>query len=327
MFEFLSRWKHAGNARVALDSLLTNADPEAPLQERLEWLVELFRWMRSQGNVSIVKNELETGHLQVTRTRFLLIQLDKNPDKKKNVAKTLRSILFDTKALDLFCTTGLPTESGFFSEAVDRLTERFLPRPPHEDELGEVFVRVFSSENDILWLEKIEATLLSEIIELFNYENSADEGRVWDKLNSEVEDAVLFLVGQIRAFGLNPKIRIRCSEMPLRDRPFFQITGVCAQLLKDAEDTTSPNDELLSMNDFRDVLFRCREELQVAHQHLNVYGVSVSIVHELDRIESLIGRTETLIEILTGKDNDPKKILRFICSLITELRDRAIRPP
>jgi len=306
---------------MQLDSLLSYASPKAPLQERLEWLVELFRWTRSQGNVALLRTELQTGQLQATRIRYLLIQLEKNTEKKLKVAQTLRSILYDTTALDLFCTTGLPAESGFFSEAIDRMTEKFLPRPPHEDELGEVFVRVFSSQNDIHWLERLEGAMLSELWALFHYGATPEDDKVWRKLNGEIEDAILFLAGQIRAFGLAPKIRLRMSKMALRDRPFFEITSVSAQVLKDMRfEKVDANHAALKA--FRYVIAQCRLELEVANKHLDVYGVSVSIVYQLDRIESLIKRMETLFSILLGERNDPKKMIRFVCLLITELRDR-----
>jgi len=321
MFDFVSRWKQAGRARMQLDSLLSYASPDASLEERLEWLVELFRWTRSQGNVTLEQSELQTGQLQATRIRYLLIQLHKDKDRQLKVAQTLRSILYDTSALDLFCTTGLPTEAGFFSELLSRVTDKFLPRPPHEGELGEVFVRVFSSQNDIHWLERLEGSMLSEIWALFHHGSTLEDDKVWRKLNAEVEDAILFLAGQIRAFGLDPKIRMRMSKMPLRERPFFRITAASSQILKKLRVENIDVDPA-TLKTFQDIIAECRTELKVAYNHLDVYGVSVSIVYQLDRIDSLLNRMETLFSILLGERNDPPKMIMFVSLLITELRER-----
>ncbi len=306
---------------MELDSLLSCVAPEAPLQERLEWLVELFRWISSQKNAALFHAEHKTEQLQTTRIRYLLIQLNKDTEKKLKVASTLRSILFDTSALDLFCTTGLPAESGFVSEVMGRMMEKLLPRPPHEDDLGEVFVRIFSSREDIHWLERLEESLLSEIWALLNFGSTLEDKKVWTKLREELKDAILFLAGQVRAFGLAPKIRLRMSKMSLRQRPFFAITAVSSRLLKDIR-FEKVDSQLESLEAFRHVLAQCRLELKVAYKHLDIYGVSVSIVYQLDRIESLIKRMETLLSILLGKRDDSQYMIRFICLLITELKDR-----
>lgn len=321
MFDAINRWKKAGNERLELDYLLSCASPISPLQDRLEWLVELFRWLRADSIINWVRTEQQTNQLQAARVRFFLLKLNKNLDNKSLVAKTLRSILLDTQSLDLFCTTGLPAESGFFSETIDRILEKFLPRPPHEDQLGEVFVKVFSSKNDLDWLTGLDASLILEIWELFKFNSSSEEERVWLKLRNEIEDAVLFLAGQIRAFGLAPKIRYRMSKTALRERPFFEITTISSSLLRDLK-VESFNGDHPSLKAFRYNLAQCRNELEVAHDHLNVYGVSVSIVYQLDRIEMLIHRIETLVGILLGERNNPQKMVQFLSSLIVELNDR-----
>jgi site-specific recombinase len=322
MWDWIQRWRQAGRARIELDYLLANAQPGAPLVDRVEWLVEIFRWMRVPGVLAVAGLDYQSGQIQATRVRYLLLILEKNLEWKKSVARTLRSILRDTQALDLFCVTGLPSESGFVSEVLDRLMDKILPRPPHERDLGEVFSRLFSSEHDIKWLERLESGVLAEIWKLFQYDESTEESRAWADLRVDMEDSLLFLTGQIRAFGLAPKLRVRMNPMArLRDLPFFEVTFHAQLLLKELR-RDDPAMRVEAVESFAKVLEACRAQLRAAHDHLDEFGVSVAIVYQLERIELIIRRVETLLEILIGKSNDPAKIVRFLCSLILETHQR-----
>jgi site-specific recombinase len=322
MFESFSRWRRAGRARRELDSLLEHTVPQASLVDRLEWVDELFRWLRSEGAVALPTVDYKTGQLQATRVRYLLLQLEKNIEWKKAVAQTFRSILRDTSALDLFCVTGLPAESGFLSESLDRVMERVLPRPLHEKDLGELFCRIFPSVDDVNWLERIDAQHLDAIWALFIFESTPQEEAIWSQLKADMEDAFFFLTGQVRSFGLAPRLRRRMSGARLRNMPFFEITHAGRQLMKDFHygDANSFQESVLR---FREVLKNCRWELDQAHEHLEEFGVSISIVYQLDRIESIIVRIETLLEILLGRTKDPRAFVKFLCSLIRELHQKS----
>ena len=100
-----SRWKiwtdrFRGRDAVllSLDQLASSTSPRDPLETRLNWLVNLVQWIRRPGNQPEAQTELPT-QIQTGRLRRLLDVLDKNPEWKINVAKTLRSIIFETNAL------------------------------------------------------------------------------------------------------------------------------------------------------------------------------------------------------------------------------------
>ena len=88
--------------RPALDALLAHARPDVPLAERVAWAEDLLAWVRRD--------------VPATRLRLLLQLLERQPEAFKRVAQTLRSIVRDTEALDLFADTGLPQGSGFTRE-------------------------------------------------------------------------------------------------------------------------------------------------------------------------------------------------------------------
>lgn len=321
MRSLIRRWKAAGQERLGLDIILSHASAQMPLSDRIEWLIELFQWLRLPGKIDLANDDHKTGILQTTRLRYLLTILEKNPIWKQQTSETLRSILKDTNAFNLFCATGLPGEASFFSEAVNRFTSLALPSPPRDGDLAEVFSSLFSSIDDIQWLQRIDATTLNEIWALFSTPPSNEtpaNSSIGEKLKLDMEESLLFLTGQVRTYGLEPQLRRRMSQGRIQTLPFFEITFSGRNLIQHlhSKDLFTRREAISS---FRETVARCRRELKEAHAHLDEYGVSVTIVYQLDRIGALLNRIEVLVRILAGENQDPKRIVLFLCTLITEL--------
>ncbi len=320
MFGFLRRWKDSGKARLELDYLLSSAHPELPLRVRVDWLVELLQWIRSPGTMAVQGEGFQSGQMQATRVRYFLLTLEKHPEWKPQVAATLRSILREMTALDLFCTTGLPAGSGFVAEAAERLLSSVLPRPPRENDLGEIFTSLFSSSNDVRWLLKLEDATIDEIWSLFSFGMGEGEEH-WNNLRRDLEDAFLFLSGQVRALGLDPKLRARMPKARIRDLAFFEITFFAHQFLL----SLGSNDPVMiggAADKLAQVIARCRVELEQVLSHLDSKGVSIAIVYEIDRIEALLKRLTTLKRILAGRLTGSRTVVEFISSLILEASNR-----
>src|SRR5690606_872790 len=129
----------------------------------------------------------------------------KNPEWKKRVSLTLRTILKESNAVNLFCATGLPSEASFFSEAVDRLMTMALPQPPREGDLAELFSKLFSSIDDVLWLKRLDRITLTEIWSLFQEPEKNEPVKplsVGEKIKLDMEESILLLTGQVRTYGL-----------------------------------------------------------------------------------------------------------------------------
>ncbi|HVJ64657.1 MAG TPA: hypothetical protein VM901_05330 [Bdellovibrionota bacterium] len=325
MKRLIGLWRDAGRERIGLDVILGHANATAPLAERLEWLIELFQWLKSPGRIELAKDEYKTGVVQATRIRYLLLMLDKNPQWKASTSATLRSILRETKAMNLFCATGLPSEASFFSEAVDRFMTLVLPSPPHEDDLAEVFSKLFTSLDDIQWLQRLDAATLTEIWALFAEPDASGAQSIGQKIKDDLEESLLFLTGQVRTYGLEPKIRLRMTPGRIQTLPFFEITFGGRKLFQALH-----GDDLFgrrqAISEFREVVARCRRELKEAHNHLDEYGVSVTIVYQLDRIHSLLNRIEIIVRILSGENTDPQRIVAFLCHLIEEVQKQRSLP-
>ena len=166
------------NAVPGLDSLLTGIEPDSALSDRVAWLERLLSWVRRD--------------IPSQRLRLILQILDHQPELRIRVAATLRSVLHETQALDLFAETGLPRAAGFFREAAGRVVRRVLPRPPITRDLADLFDRLFPDSEDAAWLAELDTGLVERIEALWQHERKEGEP-AWETLRPDLEDALLLL--------------------------------------------------------------------------------------------------------------------------------------
>jgi len=312
-------------AKKHLDYILSSAKPNARLSERIEWLANLLAWIRQEAEVAEAKQATgrdpdSLGRLQNTKIRFVLQVLQRHEDWRTQVAKTIRSVIKDTDALELFSHLGLPGDSGLMHEIVDRVMLKSLPLPPGEDDLGEFFGSLFPVLEDANWIEKLDDESFEEILALLAHSLGEDE-QDWNTLPRDMEEALMVLVGQVETTGVSFSIRRRLSSRRMQEIPFYQLSRITHGLIENfgADDFIAIRQKL---NEYHQILDRCREEIQYAYTHLSDWGVSLHIVYQLDRLEAQISRVATLLDLLVGDGRNSKSIKKFWANLIRESYER-----
>ncbi|MGN6659790.1 MAG: site-specific recombinase, partial [Achromobacter mucicolens] len=69
-------WRASRRSGPQLDSILANADPQAPLAERNLWLIDLARWLNRPGAAPAPQDGGDPRH---ARLRYVLQVLENNP--------------------------------------------------------------------------------------------------------------------------------------------------------------------------------------------------------------------------------------------------------
>lgn len=310
--ELMTKWSLAPHSRRNLDTLLSAPPaPEALLRKRLEWLTDLFQWIRSPG---VIKTDLnfESGHPQALRAKYLLLILERNPAWKKNVAILLRSIIRDTSALDLFVNTGVPNQQGFSAEMMDRLHYKFLPQAPNYSNLASFFSQTFQKEEDFLWIEQMDKKVFEDLLALFSYQE--DGNGDWNTLIGDAKDAILLLSTQINGAGLSTPIRNRLTGKHFKNLPFFELPLLAQKMVE----TTDSDQRLVLALQLEKMLDRCQLAISEVYTHLNEYGVSINIVFLLDRMEGQLRRIRHLIELVLSHERNPEAVSQFVSTLMVE---------
>lgn len=283
--------------------LLAHVDPSQPLPERVAWAEDLVAWVRRRTPEKSL--------------RLLLQILERQPEARLRVARTFRSIVRDTQALDLFADTGLPRRVAFSHEAVARLTARLLPAPPTTRDLGDIFDRLFAHADDGVWLERIDADLATQIVSLFHHGESAEENG-WNTLHTDLEDAMVQLAGRIRVTGSLREMRSRLAKPAFRDLPFQRLAPAVEALCARARAGAAASELAAELNHVRSAADACDLAVDEVTGHLTQTGVNTSLVYDLERIRAQVRRLELLLEVWSSPNLNDQRLLAVLADLVRQ---------
>ena len=287
----------------ALDALLAQADPSRPLPERVAWAEDLLDWLRR--------------YAPEKRLILLLQILDRQPEARLRVALMLRSLVRDTSALDLFADTGLPRRAAFSHELFARLTARLLPDPPTTRDLGDIFDRLFSRALDGDWLERIDANLARQIVELFHHGETPEEAG-WNSLRTDVEDALVQLASRIRVTGSTREIRSRLTKGAFRELPFQRLLPAVEALLARARAGVPTAELAAELNHVRTAAEACDLAVDEVTKSLTQTGVNTGLVYDLERIRAQARRLELLLEVWATPRLDDTRLFAVLADLVRQ---------
>ncbi len=307
-----SRFLLSKHHRKDLDQLLNHVPgPNSKIKVRISWFFDILEWIRREGLIK--KSEtFQTGETQAKRVQYFLSVLERNEEWKKNVAKTFRSIMRDTRGLEMFLETGVSSQT-LATELVDRLQAKILPAVPKENELSYILSENFQHERDIEWLRQLDSDTVKKIEELLNYDVSPDE-KNWNRLKEDACEALALLVIQMQGLGVSSQIRQRLTETNYQKIPFYVLGQLIEKYVQEKDETV----RYVLGEQAEKRIDECYHALAEVQQHLDDYGVSIQIVFQIEKIESLLSRIERILCILQSQQMDPEVLSRFLEKLVSD---------
>ncbi len=293
---------------VGIDWLVSGADAETRLAERVAWIEHLLTWVRARGGA-----EAEGGAAPATRIRFFLQVLERHPDRKLAVSLLVRNTLRDLSAIGLLCETGLPHANAFFQELTDRLASKILPAAPAENDMSVLFRRVFPDEGDADWVAALPAGVLDGIGDLLQHGASVDASDPWSSFRRDGADALMILASQVQQIGLSQRVRQRtATERPL-DTPFAGLSSTVHDYIEAAAGSERAEAEEAAVKSF---MARCGTALGDVTRHLENYGVSIDLVYQLERAQLSLQRMEAIVLLRGRERSDHATTAHFVAALI-----------
>nr|WP_198983948.1 preprotein translocase subunit TatB [Herbaspirillum sp. ASV7] len=298
-FKMLVMWRrmrHGMQARYMdrhdvgrqLEVLMRRIDPAASWHERANWMIDVAEWLRHRPAVSLL--DRQSWH-QVRRQRLaiMLDWLDQHRDVRRSVQNALQKTLREATGPELFSTTGLPHEPGFFGELAERLARLLLPRHLSPTDLSSLFTAMFPDADDAAWLLELDNELLVRLWKLM-----ADDG-ISHMYWQQVEEAITYLTTTVVADGISPAFRQRLEpKMPMRATPFLALRREMESWLR-----AQPGD-IGALRSVRMLVAVCHAQTDRIYAHLDEYGVSVSLVYRVERMRAHLQRIGRLIDVRAG---------------------------
>jgi site-specific recombinase len=185
------------------------------------WFESVVRWLLDRDRLARLSAPNRTWRLQVLTT-----VIDQHPQRDA-LRERLSAVWKHGSAVRLLAEMGLPDQTSFVKEAVQRLTDRLLPQvDPHED-LYALFDRLNLTEADAAWLEQLPDEVRGRWAAIF--EPSA----------RSLATAAELLAVRAAALGLSRELLLRQPGVSELDSPFFRLPQAARELVQNPGDAAS----------------------------------------------------------------------------------------
>jgi site-specific recombinase len=317
LVRWIARWRESKDPHVGLDSLLMSARTDAAPQERLAWLHDLGAWLFAGLGES---DEARASSPQSVRLKHLLAVLERAPDRKHAFAAALRGALGDRDAFDLLTETGLPRETGFAGEFIDRVLSKMLPEPPPAD-LASLFVLVFSDREQAEMVERIDEDIWRQLLALIDFGADAGAHGYRERLVRSAENALVSLAIQVCATTLHPALRRRMESSEGTVIPTFGLPEAARAFVANRS-LARGGDLVRGAQAFREAFGVALVAVENVYAHLDRQGVSIGIVYQLERVRAQVQRIGELTDLLSLPDKSPGQLRYFLANLVRDVHDR-----
>ncbi|MBP6484287.1 MAG: recombinase, partial [Rhodoferax sp.] len=189
-----------------LPGLLDTLNPQGTLVERHLWLIDLFAWIRGDG---------ESVAAVLARISLLLDAIEKRPELRTRMAAWWLALTQSLDGATLLADYGFSTRNAFISEFAERLRQKILPGTPETLDAAELFSLVMPKGFDAQWLGALDEATLSRVSALLEPAN-------WQLT---VLEAITICTSQVRAAGFASELRSRMSTAARDAAPFHALAS------------------------------------------------------------------------------------------------------
>lgn len=268
-----------------VETLMQRVNPDAPWQQRANWLMDVAEWLRHAPAVTLQGEEARRS-IKNQRLLYLLDWLDAHREQRRLVQLTLQKSLREAAGPELFCATGLPAKPAFFGELFGHLIAKLLPALPTRMDLSNLVTAMFPDPADAAWLAGLDAGILARIWKL-----CGDDG-IAHTYGQQLDEALTHLVSDIVAAGISADFRHRIlPRMPLPATPFMALRRELEAYLM------TPRHDVAQLRSVRMLIAVCQAQTDKIYAHLDEFGVSLGLVYSVERMRSQLARMARLIEM------------------------------
>ncbi|GAB4132747.1 MAG: site-specific recombinase [Raineya sp.] len=240
----------------------------------------------------------------VGKFKNLIAHIQTDENLKTALKKTIEEICLKNNPLIVFTDVGIMSSKGFWSEAFEKLSYKFLPPLQREGELRTILNDVFTHQSDYKWVWAIPDELwLSFCTELALFD-SEKQKKYWV---NEVLNAIVVLAQRATALGLEPEIISKLPDMDDLSSPFLTLSMEIMQFVdkyKKESNYAFHNEE-----DYKHILVmikQCENSVNRLHKDRQKYGVGLRITYFILRISQNIERLKAVLRLLKTSEKQAK---------------------
>lgn len=231
--------------------------------------------------------------------------LGNHPELRANVRNALLALQQNCRHAELYTSTGILPNTGFFSEIFRRIGHKCLPEVLDPDLLRSFLRRVFRRPSDRHWVIGVGDEAWLQLISALRFDELAAHPELPRPL-AEILRSLRVISYWTAAFGMEPELLNLDPALETYESPFVtQNVELIAYI--EAYPTSWRNNEAQGIDDkhLRVLFEQCREVIARARKRAARHGTSVRLTYHLKRLQQLLRRSEHLLDILENLRIDP----------------------
>jgi len=235
---------------------------------------------------------------------------------REQLAPRLQDFLLTRDYVTALTETGLTLESGVFSEVFRRIEYNLLPKPVENANILSFLGRLFESQADVDWLERVDRDQFAELLRLL----MPDRQPLIEALAPQFFMSLEILSLRLAGLGYEPVVAER-----LRARRDFQMAFMDVPRHVHAMLDGKGEEAIASI---RGALAQCKEAAAWIRSRRVTDGISLALTYRLMKINQVIRRMELvleLIEAVLGTWREKPALDLFFEIVLTELKRFNVR--
>lgn len=225
----------------------------------------------------------------------LIDELKTSPKHTLEISTALEEFLASRDFTSALTETGLTLESGAFTEIYKRLEYKFLPKPVETNDVLGFLSRLFDSQSDATWLEKIDRERFGELMSLL----LPNHTKLVEPLAAQVFMSFEILSLRLAGLGYDPVVTHRLRGRKEYQHAFMDVTRHVHGLLEGKSEESIPQ--------IQDALQRCALGVQWVRSRRGIEGASLNLTYRLTKIQQVVHRMQLVLQLIQAMLGDWKK--------------------
>ncbi len=172
-----------------------------------------------------------------------------------------------------------------------------MPSAREDSDARKLLIDLYSSERS---MRGQFAALTPEFFErIANVLTPSDEPDFWQRQERDLEEAMRLLAVADQRPGIAARNAGTLDRFTgIARSPFYELVLTTEELLA----SSSPEAAPAAFDAWKQVVARCRAEMEVVYEHMESAGISVELVFDLKTIQACLVRMEAIAKVLTATD-------------------------
>lgn len=216
--------------------------------------------------------------------------------------------------VNAFTDYGIHSSREFFAETYSRLKHKLLPPNLPDNELSHFMVLVFTKQQDVEWLERMNYESWDALVALIDSEGLHNHS---EKITHQLHNAIIILCHRLTTIGIDPYLVGKLPDLDDYDSPFFELNRQINLFVKKYLDDKTLDIDFEELRAVLDTLTKVETIFSEIESKKDEIGTSLHLTFLLKRAQQQIERIRLLLNLFITKQHHNK--VTAASKLITQL--------